>query len=134
MHSERPKLYKILAFLSALGLISLNSLALCFLLCSVDCWNTQGHHRRLQSTLDILKSTFISTTVFIKAIRQGFPLSKITTDEIFYNTSFTLPKQSPKSRSVLQDRSRFLGLFWKGKNLFYNQRNTVLSGPRQFTL
>ena len=42
-----------------------------------------------------------------------------------YNTSFTLPKQSQRSRSVLQDRSSFLGLFWKGKILSYNQRNTV---------
>ena len=29
--------------------------------------------------------------------------------------SFFLPKQSQKSRSVLQDRSRSLGLFRKGK-------------------
>ena len=29
--------------------------------------------------------------------------------------SFFLPKQSQKSRFTLQDRSRFLELFWKGK-------------------
>ena len=29
------------------------------------------------------------------------------------NTNFTLPKQSQRSRSVLKDRSRSLGLFWK---------------------
>ena len=29
--------------------------------------------------------------------------------------SFSLPKQSQKSRSILQDRSRSLGLFRKGK-------------------
>ena len=43
-----------------------------------------------------------------------------------YNTNFTLPKQSQRSRSVLQDRSRSLGLFWKEKTLSYNRRNTVL--------
>ena len=32
-----------------------------------------------------------------------------------YNTNFTLPKQSQRSRSVLQDRSRSLGLFGKEK-------------------
>ena len=35
-----------------------------------------------------------------------------------YNTKFTLPKQSQRSRS--------LGLFWKEKTLSYNRRNTVL--------
>ena len=30
-----------------------------------------------------------------------------------YNTNFTLPKQSQSPRSVLQDGSRSLGLFWK---------------------
>ena len=29
---------------------------------------------------------------------------------------FSLPKQSQRSRSILQDGSRFLGLFRKGKN------------------
>ena len=54
----------------------------------------------------------------------------------FYNTSLTLPKQpqkstsalckqSQKSRSILQVRSRFLGLFRKEKKLSYNGRNTV---------
>ena len=33
-----------------------------------------------------------------------------------YSTSFTLPKQFQKARSVLKDGSRFLGLFWKEKN------------------
>ena len=43
-----------------------------------------------------------------------------------YNTKFTLPKQSQRSRSVLQDGSRSLGLFWKEKTPSYNRRNTVL--------
>ena len=42
-----------------------------------------------------------------------------------YNTNFTLPKQSRRSRSVLQDGSRSVGLFWKEKTLSYNRRNTV---------
>ena len=42
-----------------------------------------------------------------------------------YNTNFTLPKQSKRSRSVLKDGSRSLGLFWKEKNPSYNRRNTV---------
>ena len=33
-----------------------------------------------------------------------------------YITDFTLPKQSQRSRSVLQDGSRSLGLFWMEKN------------------
>ena len=43
-----------------------------------------------------------------------------------YNTNFNLPKQSQRSRSVLQDGSRSLGLFWKEKTPSYNRRNTVL--------
>ena len=42
-----------------------------------------------------------------------------------YDTNFTLPRQSQRSRSVLQDGSRSLGLFWKEKTLSYNQRNTA---------
>ena len=42
------------------------------------------------------------------------------------NMSFTLPKQSQKSRSILKDGSRFLGLFWKEK--------TVLSLKKYGTL
>ena len=42
-----------------------------------------------------------------------------------YNTNFTLLRQSQRSRAVLQDESRSLGLFWKEKTLSYNQRNTV---------
>ena len=42
-----------------------------------------------------------------------------------YNTNISLPKQSQRSRSVLQDGSRPLGLFWKEKTLSYNRRNTV---------
>ena len=33
-----------------------------------------------------------------------------------YNTNITLPKQSQRSSSVLQDGSRSFGLFWKEKN------------------
>ena len=46
-----------------------------------------------------------------------------------YNTNLTLPKQSQISRSVLQDRSRSLGLFWKEKAPSYNRRNTVNEEP-----
>ena len=43
-----------------------------------------------------------------------------------YNTNFTLPKQPQRSRCILQDGSRSLGLFWKEKKtLSYNRRNTV---------
>ena len=44
-----------------------------------------------------------------------------------YNTNFTLPKQSQRSSSVLQDGSRSFRLFWKEKKklLSYNRRNTV---------
>ena len=42
-----------------------------------------------------------------------------------YNTNFPLPKQSQRSRSVLQDGSRSLVLFWKEITPSYNRRNTV---------
>ena len=43
-----------------------------------------------------------------------------------YNTKLSLPKQSKRSRSVLQDGSRSLGMFWKKKKTpSYNRRNTV---------
>ena len=42
------------------------------------------------------------------------------------NSNFTLPKQSQRSRSVLEDGSRSLGLFWTEKSPSYNQRNTVI--------
>ena len=42
------------------------------------------------------------------------------------NTNFTLPKQSKRSRSILQDGSRSLGCFGRKKTLSYNRRNTVL--------
>ena len=42
-----------------------------------------------------------------------------------YNTSFTLPKQSQRSRSILEDGSRSLGLFWKEKNPSHIRGNTV---------
>ena len=39
-----------------------------------------------------------------------------------YNTNFTLPKKALRSRSVLQDGSRSLGLFWnEKKTLSYNE-------------
>ena len=34
--------------------------------------------------------------------------------------SFTLPKQSQRSRSILQDGSRFFQLLWKENTLSYN--------------
>ena len=42
-----------------------------------------------------------------------------------YNMRFTLSQQSQRSRSILKDGSRFLGLFWKKKTLSYKQRNLV---------
>ena len=39
---------------------------------------------------------------------------------------FSLLKQSQKSRSVIQDRSRFFWLFWKGKTS-YNWRNAAFN-------
>ena len=43
-----------------------------------------------------------------------------------YNTNFTLPEQSQRSRCILEEGSISLGLLWKEKTLSYNQRNTVL--------
>ena len=51
-----------------------------------------------------------------------FLFSRMTTNNLIspmkfcYNTSFTLPKQSQRSRSVLWDRSSFVRLFWKKKH------------------
>ena len=41
---------------------------------------------------------------------------------------FSFPKQAQKSRSVLYDRSKILGLFWKGKHWSYNRRKMVWIG------
>ena len=49
--------------------------------------------------------------------------------KFFYNMRFTLPKQSQRSRSVLQDGSRFLGLFWKEKTSSYKRRNRYTLSP-----
>ena len=65
------------------------------------------------------------------AIRQDFSLSRMSSNnqissmKFCYNMHFTLPKQSQRSRSVLYDGSRILGLFWKVKTLSYHQRNMV---------
>ena len=40
--------------------------------------------------------------------------------KLSYNTNLTLPKQSKRSRSILKDGSRSLGLFKKEKTLSYN--------------
>ena len=47
------------------------------------------------------------------------------------NSNFTLPKQSQRSRSVLEDGSRSLGLFWTENSLSYNRRNTVIEKIKQ---
>ena len=55
------------------------------------------------------------------AVRRGFRPSRKTSNKLIspmkfcYNTNSTLPKQCQSSRSVLQDRSRTFGLFWKEK-------------------
>ena len=48
-------------------------------------------------------------------------LSNLVFQYLFDFKTSLLPKQPRKSRSVLQDRSRLLGVFWKGKdNLYQN--------------
>ena len=65
-------------------------------------------------------------------IRWGFPLSRMSTNneispmKFCYNTSFSLPKQSQSSISVLSDGSRFLGLFWKEKKIPVLQLNKYI--------
>ena len=73
---------------------------------------------------------------YLFSYKTGFPLSRMTTNNYIcpmkfcYNIQFTLPKQSQRPWSDLQDRARCLELFWKGKKqtLSYNQRNTVGQG------
>ena len=54
---------------------------------------------------------------------MGFCHSRMTSNNLMspikfcYNTNFTLPKQSQRSRSILQNGSRSLGLFWKERKL-----------------
>ena len=43
-----------------------------------------------------------------------------------YDGGFALIKQNPKSISILQDGSRFLGLFWKGKPENYTPHILIL--------
>ena len=47
----------------------------------------------------------------------------------FNNANFTLPKQSQRSRSILQDGSRSLGLFWKEKNSVLKSKKYGLHVP-----
>ena len=89
---------------------------------------------RVDCTLGYKENEYLYRTYL--AIRQGFPLSRMSTNnqislmQFCCNTSFTLPKQSQRSRSVLKDGSRFLGLFWKKKTLSYKGRYMViLKGP-----
>ena len=86
----------------------------------------------MQCTLDFMCTGRLNDSHRIySAIRRGFHLSRMTTNNLIssmkfcYNTSFTLPKQSQRSRSVLEDGSRSLGLFWKEKNPSYIRGNTV---------
>ena len=59
---------------------------------------------------------------YLFGYKTGLSLSRMSTNnqigpmQFCCNTGFTLPKQSQRSRSVLEDGSRFLGLFWKEKN------------------
>ena len=82
----------------------------------------------------IMESTSVS--YFCKyriypAIRRGFCPSRMTSNnkispmKFCYNTNFNLPKQSQRARSILQDGSRSLRLFWKAKTPSYTRRNTV---------
>ena len=48
--------------------------------------------------------------------------------KLCYNTDFTLPKQSQRSRPVLQDGSRSWDCFGREKTPSYNRRNTVTYG------
>ena len=63
---------------------------------------------------------------YLSGYKTGFFPSRIPV-KFCYNTNFTLPKQSQRSRSVFQDGSRSLRLFWKENNQSYNQRNSVLT-------
>ena len=59
---------------------------------------------------------------YLSSYKTGFCPSTMTSNNLISpmkfrnNTNFTLPKQSQRSRSVLQDGSRSLGWFWKKKN------------------
>ena len=80
-------------------------------------------YRGRNATMQVL--AFHSTTEYriYPAIRQGFCPSRMTSNneislnKFCYNTNFTLPKQSQRSRSILQDGSTSLGLFLKEKKL-----------------
>ena len=60
---------------------------------------------------------------YLSSYKTGFCPSRMTSNTLispmkfYYNTHFSLPRQSQRSRSILQDGSRSLGLFWKEKKL-----------------
>ena len=72
------------------------------------------------------------------AIRQGFCPSRMTSNNLVsamkfcYNTNIPLPKQSQRSRSILQDGSRSFVLFWKENTLSYNRRNTISKNQNEY--
>ena len=47
--------------------------------------------------------------------------------KLCYNTIFTRPKQSQRSKPLLKDGSRFLGLFWKEKSVLYPKKYSICS-------
>ena len=73
----------------------------------------------------------MSELPYLFSYKTGFCPSRMTSNYLISpvkfcnNTNFALPKHSQRSRSILQDGSRSLGLFWKEKTLSYNRRNTV---------
>ena len=102
----------------------------CF--CNFTILSNKFFDPRLEMELDafLLMHLQMSTYRIYSAFTQVFPSRKQITKSVLckfcYETSFALPKQSQRSRSILKDGSRFLGLFWKEKTLSYNRRNMAL--------
>ena len=63
--------------------------------------------RRYRRLLSILYKDKVTLIPYLSAYKTGFSLSRMTSNnkispmKIYYNTSFTIPKKSQSSRSVL---------------------------------
>ena len=86
----------------------------------VEQQSDQGQHCSLFSK-QIYKTSHAVKYHIYSALRQDFlssyrnPNLQISPVQFGFYKGFSLPKQVQKSRSVLLDRSSFLGLFWRGK-------------------
>ena len=100
------------------------------------CQVHSNKQRQIQSSLCFYRVPYLFGN------KTGFPLSRMSTNnqispmQFCCNSSFTLPEQSRRSRSVLKTDLDFWDCFGRKKTLSYKRRNTVTTDAENvcFTL